>query len=545
MPRPSSRIVLIGVTGVLVATAVAMLAGRHAPPVPESSVLPATGRSALPGGSSPLAATRLAQSGVQANWVLQENQLDGTTDWRISGAPATGFIEGFADQTYATVGQPVRLFVSTSAPTFRMEAYRIGYYGGTGARLVGASPTLPGRVQPRCPLTQGVNMVSCANWTPSMTVQITQYFVQGDYLLKLIGANNEQTYVPLTVWDPTSHAAYLVKNDVYTWQAWNLYGGYDYYQGVGTCPPGSYPLCTRSRVVSEDRPYGQGNGSGEFLSLEAPLVRFMEQRGLDVTYVDDQTVQDHPEILADHHALVSLGHDECWSLGERTAVTAASKAGLNLAFFGASAMLRHVRTRSSPIGPNRELVDYRNAAEDPLNGKGDPRNVTGNTWGSPPANWPASDLVGEAYNGFLNAGQHAPMQVVDQAAWIFQNTGLSDDSTLPDVIASDVDSLQSTPLAEHPADVQMFTHSALSVKQGLSNSRGGDTFYSDMTYYSDPTNKAGVWDSGTDNWIPSLGAGPAMEAVQAMTSNVLWLFGQGPSGRLRPSVANWRSYYPG
>jgi hypothetical protein len=544
MPRPSNRIVLIGVTGVLVATAVAVLAGRHPSPVPTSAVLPAGSHTSAPASGPPLGA-RLTSSGVQADWVVTENQLPGTTNWRINGRPATGFIEGFADRTYATVGQPVRLFVSTSAPTFRMEAYRIGYYGGTGARLVGASPTLLGRVQPRCPLTKGVNMVSCANWTPSMTVQITQYFVQGDYLLKLIGADDEQTYVPLTVWDPTSHAAYLVKNDVYTWQAWNTYGGYDYYQGIGRCPQGTYPVCTRSRVVSEDRPYGQGDGSGEFLALEAPLVRDLEQRGLDVTYVDDQTVQDHPEILATHRALLSLGHDECWSLGERTAVTAATRAGLNIAFFGASAVLRHVRTQSSPIGPDRELVDYRDAAEDPLNGKGDPRNVTGNTWGSAPANWPSSVLVGEAYNGFLDAGRHASMKVVDQAAWIFQNTGLSNGSALPGVIASDVDSLESTPVSARPGAVQVFAHSALSTKQGLSNSRGGDTFYSDMTYYTDPASKAGVWDSGTDNWIPSLADGPATEPVRAMTDNVLWLFGQGPAGRLRPSVANWTSFYRG
>jgi hypothetical protein len=541
MPRTKTRIVLISLTGVLVATAVAILAGRHESG-PAADVLPATAASALPGGTAPLAATRLADSGVQADWVVQENQLNGSTGWRISGAPTNGFIEGFADHTYATVGQPIRVYVSTSAPTFHIEAYRIGYYGGAGGRLMWASVVMPGRVQPKCPLTTGINMVSCANWASPVDVQITEGFTQGDYLLKLIGAGNEQSYVPLTVWDPTSHAAYLVKNDVYTWQAWNYYGGYDYYQGVGKCPAGVFPLCTRSRVVSYDRPYSDGDGSGQFLSLEAPLVRFLEQHGLDVTYVNDLTVQEHPEVLDNHHALVSPGHDECWSLGERNAVVAASKAGLNLAFFGASAVLRHVRTQSSPLGEDRELVDYRDAATDPLRTK-DPQDVTANTWGSAPSNLPASQLVGEAYNGSLNPGVHEPMTVTDPSAWIFAGAGLANSNTLPDVIASDVDSLEPAKPADHPANVQILAHSPLPISKAQSNSHKGTAFYADMTYYTDPTTKAGIWDSGTANWIPALASGKATAAVQAITTNVLWLFGQSPAGNRHPSVPNWHDYY--
>src|SRR5262249_28823914 len=153
------------------------------------------------------------------------------------------------------------------------------------------------------------------------------------------------------------------------------------------------------RVVSYDRPYADGDGTGDFLQLEAPLVRLLEQHGLDVAYVNDMTVQDHPDVLNGHRALLSLGHDECWSLGEREAVTKANQAGLNLAFFGASAVLRHVRTQSSALGSDRELVDYRDSASDPLDGHGDPREVTGNTWGVPPASWPENDFVGESYNG--------------------------------------------------------------------------------------------------------------------------------------------------
>lgn len=495
--------------------------------------------------------TALTSYGVQANWVLAENNRAGTTRWRITGTPPTGSIEGWADQVYAAAGQQVDLYVSTTAPSFHVEAYRVGYYQGTGGRLVWQSGQLPGTAQPPCPVTPGTNMVACDNWKSSLTVPITTAFAQGDYLFKLVGANNEQSYVPLTVWQPDSQGTYLIKNDVFTWQAWNPYGGYDYYQGLGGCPAGVYPLCSRARVVSYDRPYAfadaAGQGTGDFLWLEAPLVRFMEQHGLDVSYATDLTLVEHPTFLNGHKVLLSLGHDECWSLEERQAAVAAYQRGMNFAFFGASAILRHVRTQPSPLGADREVVDYRSSASDPLNGKGNPLEVTGNTWTSPPAHWPEEGFVGEAYNGFLEPAVAKDMTVVDAGSWIFKDTGLANGGNIPNAIGSDVDSL--APPAGYPPNVEVLAHSALPVNQAQAHTRNGGIFYSDMTYYTNPTSQSGVWDSGTNNWIPALGScadraicpGPALQRI---TGNLFNLFGQGPAGRLRPSVANMAQFYP-
>ncbi|HEY2698348.1 MAG TPA: N,N-dimethylformamidase beta subunit family domain-containing protein [Pseudonocardiaceae bacterium] len=539
--KRSPRLLLAAVLAViaLVAGVIALADGTD--PTPKTTAGPA------PHPSSAPAPPGLTSYGVTANWVVDENKKPGSPAWRIGDTPKTGAIEGFANQVYASAGQSVKLYVNSTAPKFTVDAYRIGYYGGVGARLVWSSKQLTGRAQPPCPLTAGVNMVSCDNWTPSVTVPITSAFVQGDYLFKLTGSHHEQSYVPLTVWDPASHGTYLVKNDVFTWQAWNPYGGYDYYVGPGSCPRNVYPLCTRARVVSYDRPYGDEDGTGDFMWLEMPLVQFMEQHGLDVSYVTDLTVAEHPDILANHKALLSEGHDECWSLPERQAATAANAKGLNLAFFGASGVLRHVRSQPSPLGADRELVDYRDSGKDPLNGKGDPKEVTGNTWSAPPANWPETDFVGEAYNGFLEPDVHAGLTVADASAWIFKGTGLHNGSVLPAAIGSDVDSLQ--PRATHPADVQVLAHSGLPASQAQANTRDGNTFYSDMTYYTGPNAKAGVWDSGTNNWIPALvpggGESPATaRLVQQITGNLFWLIGQGPAGKIQPSTANWQQFYP-
>ena len=172
-------------------------------------------------------------------------------------------------------------------------------------------------------------MVSCDNWSRSLQIPISSAFYQGEYLFKLLGSGHLQAYVPLTVWDPTSKAAYLFMSRSLTEEGWNLYGGYSYYQGEGACPVGSagYPPCNRARVVSFDRPYADGNGASDFLSNEFPLVEYMESHGLDVAYVTDITVDEHPSIVLNHRALLSTGHDETWTYAERKPPRWASTTG--------------------------------------------------------------------------------------------------------------------------------------------------------------------------------------------------------------------------
>ncbi|MGH3627545.1 MAG: N,N-dimethylformamidase beta subunit family domain-containing protein, partial [Sciscionella sp.] len=118
--------------------------------------------------------------------------------------------------------------------------------------------------------------------------------------------------------------------------------------------------------------------------------------------------------------------------------------------------------------------------------------------------------------------------------------------TVSGVIRSDVDSLE--PTSGHPDNVQVFAHSALNAHQAEARTHTGGTFYSDMTYYTDPKSKAGVWDSGTNNWIPDLTACPAGTSCPApvigtITGNLLRALGRGPAGQHHPSTPNWHTLY--
>jgi hypothetical protein len=175
--------------------------------------------------------------------------------------------------------------------------------------------------------------------------------------------------------------------------------------------------------------------------------------------------------------------------------------------------------------------------------------VTGNTFATPPTNWPPTRFIGGEYSGYVATdATPLPFVVYDASSWIFKGTGLRDGTQIPDVIRSDIEHVD-PPTA--PPDLQVLGHSPVPLTSAYTNQGAwnGDT-YSDMTYYTDPASNAGIFESGTVSWIsrlsicePSPGPCPATD-VARITGNLLRVFGQGPAGRIEPSIANWSSVQP-
>jgi len=452
---------------------------------------------------------------LTSGWVKTENAKPGTTDWRLSPGHAKG-IEGFADMVSAQRGEAVGLYVSTKASSFHVESYRMGYYGGLGGRLVWRSDDIAGHVQPKPQMEPKTRMIE-TEWRPTLTVRMTSDFLPGDYLFKLVGAGDEEQYIPLTVRDDTSTAAFVVQNSVTTWQAYNIWGGADLYEGPGRGRGTTFD--GRSRVVSFDRPYTLGDGSGDFLGNEFPLVTLVEQLGLDVTYWTDVDLHARPELLLKHKALLSLGHDEYWSKSMRDGAEAARDQGVNLAFFGANAAFRQIRLEESPLGPNRREVNYKVAKEDPLL-RTDPKVVT-TDWRNPPVSRPENSMVGPLYE--CNPVK-ADLVVYDPDAWVFKGTGLGKGDKLPGVVGSEYD--RYTPGKTSPKSLQVLGHSPLKCR--------GKASFSDMTWYT-VASGAGVFASGTNLWVPKLGV---VAEVAKITENILDALGAGPAGVAHPSTPN-------
>jgi hypothetical protein len=486
-----------------------------------------------------------AAEGIRAKWVQAENAKPGTSDWRISNPGKDGQLEGYADKVSAQPGETVKLFVSTKDPGYRVEAYRIGYYGGLGARLVWKSAQLQGRAQDPAQRDKQTNMVE-ALWSPSLSVQLTSAFPPGVYLFKLVGDSGAQHYIPLTIRDDRSTAAFVVQNSVTTWQAYNLWGGYDLYEGKNGSNGSDFQH--RARVVSFDRPYAMGAGSGDFLGNEFPLISLVESLGLDVTYWTDVDLHERAAQLSRHKALLTLGHDEYWSREMRDGAQQARDQGVNLAFFGANAIFRKIRFEPSQVGNDRHEIDYKSAREDPMYGVNN-KDVTVD-WRLPPISEPESSLIGDFYD--CNPVK-ADMVVADPGAWVFAGTGLDKGDRLQNLIGPEYDRYD----PGGPKNAQIMARSPVTC--------GGKSSYSDMTYYT-AASGAGVWASGTNWWVSKLSeecspvpsttttssttttfpATPRIakktaicpkQAVIDITENVLNLFGVGPAGRTQPSTA--------
>jgi hypothetical protein len=280
-------------------------------------------------------------------------------------------------------------------------------------------------------------------------------------------------------------------------------------------------------MVSFDRPYALGDGAGDFLALEYPLVSLAESLGLDVSYMTDIDHHEHPEALLNHRAVFSMGHDEYYSLTMRDALKSARDRGVNLAFLGANAIYRHIRFSPSPVGLDRHEINYRRASEDPLSGTDDV-DVTVD-WRDPPNNNPESELIGNYYQ--CNPVK-ADMVVVNPTNWLFAGTGVAAGQRLPDVVGSEYDRYD--PSVPGPPNVEILTHSPLTC-QGLPD-------HADATYYSAPSG-AGVFASGTINFVghidvncqPGNCAGRVLGRVM---ENLLAAFGRGPAGLIHPSDPN-------
>ena len=495
-------------------------------------------------------ATWLGPDGVVSAAIVAQNARPGTTAWEMPGGDDPSVVAGFVDHVDASDGESVGLYVDARAPRWRVVAYRMGWYHGAGARAVWRSTVQPGRRQPPCALDHATNMVACDTWRRSLEIRLTSAFVPGDYLFELIAGPRARSYVPLTISDPTSRATYVISNRSLVEQGWNTYGGYSFYAGRGPCilDHYSYPLCDRARVVSFDRPYDTGDGASDFLTNEYPLVRLVERDGLDVTYVSDVTISEDPGLLLRHRVLVSLDHDESWTYAERVGVERATAHGVNVLYLGAAAMVRHVRLQPSALGPDREEVDYRDAAEDPLNGRASPWQVTGNTWWSPPADWPPIGQIGVNYSGYLDPGVTVPLVVTDAGSWVFRGTGLHDVSRLAGAIGSDFDHVITSSLT--PTTLEVLAHSPVPARDATVGGGVWDgVTYSDMVYFTDPRSGAGVVDTGDNIWVGDLregvaGALPAAATLTRITENVLHLFGRGPAGRFAPSRANVAAIRP-
>ncbi len=305
--------------------------------------------------------------------IRRENEKTGTLDWQLTYVrydTPTGYrcpwIEGYCSRQSVAAGESIEFLVSADPPAqFVIEVFRMGYYGGCGARLMTTLGPFPGKPQPLPEV--GPRRLRECRWEPATSLCIPVDWPSGVYLGRLSripeadGTNPWQSYTVFIVRDERP-ADILFQCSDNTWNAYNRWPDrfslYD--DGSGkewTSLPGI--------DVSFSRPYGkyrqiyenpQSLGSGEFLLWEFPLAYWLEKHGYDVSYCSNSDMI-KPDRGKKCKCFISVGHDEYWDLRQHDSVKAMVDSGVSVLFLSGNTICWVSPLKPGSDGrPNRAIT---------------------------------------------------------------------------------------------------------------------------------------------------------------------------------------------
>lgn len=314
-----------------------------------------------------LKAAAFAATAELPRLIAAENAKPGSANWQLTKVwpnkgkgYRTALVEGYCSHQSIEAGETLSIPISTN-PVRRVtiDIYRMGYYGGAGARHMAQLGPLKTSTQPEPPI--GEKRLRECRWEPATTLKIPPDWPSGVYLGKLACVPESstehawQSYIVFIVRD-RRRAGIVFQCADNTWAAYNRWpDDYSFY----TDPRHSW---APSVAASFDRPYGKyaqifdhplSIGSGEFLLWEFPLVYWLEMNGYDVTYTSNSDMMDPAQFLR-ARTFISPGHDEYWDTRQYDAAIASIRAGVNHLYLSGNAVMGVAPFQPSADGrPNR------------------------------------------------------------------------------------------------------------------------------------------------------------------------------------------------
>lgn len=496
--------------------------------------------SGLPSTSAAARSTSLCGWDTAPGWVQRENAKVGDASWdrgipiqyagdfaykeskMRKGGPFRSWLapsvslsgpEGWFSAPSATCKQSIGLHISGSGAPVTIKVFRLGFYGGAGARLVSQSTTKPiPHYSVEGPSTSPESLLT-TDWPTAWDFKVTNETLPGQYLIRLEDRNGDSNFVPIMVTNPDSTNPVTFISSVLTWQAYNEWGGYSLYKGPDRTRH------SRAMVVSFDRPY-DGDGAGQFRYMEFPIVRLAEKLGIDLNYITDLELNNNVSSLVNTKSIVYGGHGEYWTTQMRIALDSAIARGINLISFGGNAGYNRPRLQEH----DRQLVMWRGAASDPH--RKDSALAT-TRWRSSPIKSPESVLLGAQYVGL---GVNGDYTIAHPLRWPF--SVMKHPSLLRGIVGREVDSplYAPGPAVEDLAWAEIKLH--------------GKPITAMATYYTNSKN-AGVLDISTNGWTcaidnvcpwhPAHFEQTQMD-VALVTEEILKGLSRGPLGLWRPAL---------
>jgi uncharacterized repeat protein (TIGR01451 family) len=485
----------------------------------------------------------------QLNETAVENTNPGTSSWQLTNPALNREIEGYASLTSVNVGSSISFFVSTVSQTYTMDIYRLGWYGGTGARQMVPTISRPGFPQ-TMPVADSFGRFEC-NWTSSYVLAIPADWISGIYLVKLTAATGPQSYIQFVVRQDSRASGFLFQHSVSTDEAYNNWPGpaaggkslYTFNSGGVAAVKVSFD---RPYYIDTDSHYFSHVGAGFLLRWEVMMLRWIEKKGYDVTYCTNVDTHENAFLLLNHKAFLSVGHDEYWSWEMRANIEAARDKGVNIAFFSADACYWQIRLETSSISAamDRTIVAYKETAQAGLYGRTVTNDPTTNrclmttNWRFNACKPSEQALIGvefiEGSVGCPSTGACVDAVIADASHWALEGSGLTTGSHLHGLLGYEVDG-QLT--GNSPSGIQVIAKSPIPVLSGDAQNHPFSeivayTAASGATVFSVGTFQ---WTWGLDDWgAPIQRPSMLSPEVQIITQNVLNKFA--PAGPPVPDL---------
>ena len=360
----------------------------------------------------------------QGNPIVAENaRTDGRAPQSYWDVEHSNQIEGFATDFSVNAGSRVDFKINVNGGAgsdYKVEIFRLGYYGGDGAREVAEWTNTNATVQPDAIYEATHALVDAGNWSVTDSWNVPANAVSGVYLARLqrLDANGNPidsavNQIPFIVRNDGAQADIVLQTSDTTWHAYNGWFGNNgrvganfYGDASGTVNHPDVPnpglgAQDRAYAVSYNRPFitrgieggsgGPASGGQDYLfGADYAALYWLEQNGYNVAYISGvDTDRLGADYLKNYKAYISVGHDEYWSGDQRANVVEARDAGVNLLFWSGNEMYWKTRWETSIVDgvEYRTLVCYKEtwANGDPSAGPEDyydldPANIWTGTW---------------------------------------------------------------------------------------------------------------------------------------------------------------------
>lgn len=372
---------------------------------------------------------------------------------------ARGEIWCYTDRLSYRTADTVTLFVSSTAPHWRLEVVRDGAAETPMLALAGEGA--------RWQETPDQCSVTGCGWQASASFRIGDGWPSGAYRLTLTTEGRDGAPIRchhlIVVRPPPGRRPGRILQIAATgsWTAYNTWGGSNHYQGItgenrdqfAPCvslerpwargfvvlPPEAprvpltvaMPPATVPRYPHMEWAYATGHSkkyaSAGWASYDRHFFLWAERAGFSVDLATQHELHFEPELLSGYDCVVMVGHDEYWTWEMRDAVDAYVTAGGRIARFAGNFMWQ---TRLEDGGRRQVCYKYRARAEDPVYRSADPSRTT-TSWEAAEVGRPGAATFGlNATRGlYAGWGGCAPrgvrgFPVYRPEHWAFAGTGL-------------------------------------------------------------------------------------------------------------------------